>query len=94
LPYASAYKQDEQEIKRLLVEAGLETSGNFNEPADHRAIYRELRSNMDFSWGRGRGRGGKRERVRKKTRTGRGARLKEVGGSGSIEARLVFVSYS
>lgn len=29
-PYASAYKQDEQEIKRLLVEAGMETSGNFN----------------------------------------------------------------
>lgn len=23
LPYASAYKQDEQEIKRLLVEAGM-----------------------------------------------------------------------
>lgn len=38
LPYASAYKQDEQEIKRLLVEAGMETSGNFNEPADHLAI--------------------------------------------------------
>ena len=46
LPYASAYKQDEQEIKRLLVEAGMETSGNFNEPADHLAIYLELLSHL------------------------------------------------
>ena len=47
LPYASAYKQDEQEIKRLLVEAGMETSGNFNEPEDHLAIY------LHFSLGEG-----------------------------------------
>ncbi len=52
LPYASAYKQDEQEIKRLLVEAGMETSGNFNEPADHLAIYLELLSHLHFSLGR------------------------------------------
>lgn len=51
LPYASAYKQDEQEIKRLLVEAGMETSGNFNEPADHLAIYLELLSHLHFSLG-------------------------------------------
>lgn len=50
LPYASAYKQDEQEIKRLLVEAGMETSGNFNEPADHLAIYLELLSHLHFRW--------------------------------------------
>lgn len=54
LPYASAYKQDEQEIKRLLVEAGMETSGNFNEPADHLAIYLELLSHLHFRWERGR----------------------------------------
>ena len=53
LPYASAYKQDEQEIKRLLVEAGMETSGNFNEPADHLAIYLELLSHLHFSLGEG-----------------------------------------
>lgn len=53
LPYASAYKQDEQEIKRLLVEAGMETSGNFNEPADHLAIYLELLSHLHFRWERG-----------------------------------------
>ncbi|HCR5744983.1 TPA: molecular chaperone TorD family protein, partial [Shigella flexneri] len=53
LPYASAYKQDEQEIKRLLVEAGMETSGNFNEPADHLAIYLELLSYLHFSLGEG-----------------------------------------
>lgn len=41
LPYASAYKQDEQEIKRLLVEAGMETSGNFNEP---QIIWRSISS--------------------------------------------------
>lgn len=52
LPYASAYKQDEQEIKRLLVEAGMETSGNFNEPADHLAIYLELLSHLHFRWER------------------------------------------
>ncbi len=54
LPYASAYKQDEQEIKRLLVEAGMETSGNFNEPADHLAIYLELLSHLHFRWERDR----------------------------------------
>lgn len=53
LPYASAYKQDEQEIKRLLVEAGMETSGNFNESADHLAIYLELLSHLHFSLGEG-----------------------------------------
>ncbi len=53
LPYASAYKQDEQEINRLLVEAGMETSGNFNEPADHLAIYLELLSHLHFSLGEG-----------------------------------------
>ncbi len=53
LPYASAYKQDEQEIKRLLVEAGMETSGNFNEPADHLAIYLDLLSHLHFSLGEG-----------------------------------------
>ncbi|STJ17892.1 chaperone protein TorD [Escherichia coli] len=53
LPYASAYKQDEQEIKRLLVEAGMETSGNFNEPADHLAIYLELLIICIFRWERG-----------------------------------------
>lgn len=53
LSYASAYKQDEQEIKRLLVEAGMETSGNFNEPADHLAIYLELLSYLHFSLGEG-----------------------------------------
>ena len=53
LPYASAYKQDEQEIKRLLVEAGMETSGNFNEPSDHLAIYLELLSHLHFSLGEG-----------------------------------------
>ncbi len=54
LPYASAYKQDEQEIKRLLVEAGMETSGNFNEPADHLAIHLELLSHLHFRWERDR----------------------------------------
>lgn len=54
LPYASAYKQDEQEIKRLLVEAGMETSGNFNEPADHLAIYLDLLSHLHFRWERDR----------------------------------------
>ncbi len=54
LPYASAYKQDEQEIKHLLVEAGMETSSNFNEPADHLAIYLELLlSYLHFSLGEG-----------------------------------------
>ncbi|TGB65870.1 molecular chaperone TorD [Escherichia sp. E4736] len=53
LPYASAYKQDEQEIKRLLVEAGMETSGNFNEPADHLAIFLELLSYLHFARGEG-----------------------------------------
>ena len=53
LPYASAYKQDEQEIKRLLVEAGMETSGNFNEPADHLAIYLEFAQPSAFFAGRG-----------------------------------------
>ena len=52
-PEEPAYKQDEQEIKRLLVEAGMETSGNFNEPADHLAIYLELLSHLHFSLGEG-----------------------------------------
>ena len=51
--FLMAYKQDEQEIKRLLVEAGMETSGNFNEPADHLAIYLELLSHLHFSLGEG-----------------------------------------
>ncbi len=53
LPYASAYKQDEQEIKRLLVEAGMETSGNFNEPADHLAISSRVVESSAFFAGRG-----------------------------------------
>ncbi len=53
LPYASAYKQDEQEIKRLLVEAGMETSGNFNEPADHLAILSRIAQPSAFFAGRG-----------------------------------------
>lgn len=52
LPYASAYKQDEQEIKRLLVEAGMETSGNFNEPADHLRLSRIAQPSAFFA-GRG-----------------------------------------
>ncbi|EMM4083481.1 molecular chaperone TorD [Shigella flexneri] len=51
LPYASIYQQAPQVIKGLLVEAGMETSGNFNEPADHLAIYLELLSHLYFSLG-------------------------------------------
>ncbi|EGM8092537.1 molecular chaperone TorD [Escherichia coli] len=51
LPYASAYQQEPQVIKGLLVEAGMETSGHFNEPADHLAIYLELLSHLYFSLG-------------------------------------------
>ncbi|MGU0044357.1 molecular chaperone TorD family protein [Escherichia coli] len=54
LPYASAYKQDEQEIKRLLVEAGMETSGNFNEPADYLAIISNCSAICIFRWERDR----------------------------------------
>lgn len=53
LPYASAYKQDEQEIKRLLVEAGMETSGNFNEPADHPGDLSRVVESSAFFAGRG-----------------------------------------
>lgn len=53
LPYASAYQQDPQVIKGLLAEAGMDTSDNFNEPADHLAIYLELLSHLHFARGEG-----------------------------------------
>lgn len=53
LPYASVYQQDELVIKRLLGEVGMETSSNFNEPADHLAIFIELLSHLHFSLGEG-----------------------------------------
>ncbi|TGB95007.1 molecular chaperone TorD [Escherichia sp. E2748] len=53
LPYASAYQQDPQVIKGLLAEAGMDTSGNFNEPADHLAIFLELLSYLHFARGEG-----------------------------------------
>ena len=42
-----------KEIKRLLVGAGMETSGNFNEPADHLAIYLGIAQPSAFSLGEG-----------------------------------------
>lgn len=52
LPYASAYKQDEQEIKRLLVEAGMETSGNFKTGRSSGDLSRFVESSAFFA-GRG-----------------------------------------
>ncbi|EPL6454261.1 molecular chaperone TorD [Providencia rettgeri] len=52
LPYASVYPSDAQnntQITRLLFEAGMETSGVFNEPPDHLSIFLELLSHLHFS---------------------------------------------
>ncbi|WP_275074721.1 molecular chaperone TorD [Providencia rettgeri] len=52
LPYASVYPSNAQnntQITRLLFEAGMETSGVFNEPPDHLSIFLELLSHLHFS---------------------------------------------
>ncbi|GAB1439884.1 molecular chaperone TorD [Providencia sp.] len=52
LPYASVYpkmKQANEQVKCLLLEAGLQSSDSFNEPVDHLSIFLELLSHLHFS---------------------------------------------